>query len=146
MGLRANQASSETDSLTDGFAAVADRLKEYREQLQLPADTAGIVVAQGDRVIGLDLFDCPQTLTTLWTRLSDAYFFDALRNKRRRRKTNRRVVRELVEQVPNHCRLRTPTIGLGSELEIVGDGVVGAALLYSDRICHLSAFSDEKQA
>jgi len=46
--------------------------------------------------------------------------------------------------VPDYCRLRTPTLGLGNELEIAGDGVVGAALLFSGQVCHLSAFSEKQ--
>jgi len=143
-GLDDLKVRSETGSLTDGFAAAEEKLREYRNQFQLPKDTAGIVVAQGEKIIGVDLFDCPQTLGTLWKRLSDAYFFDALRNRQRRRKTSRSAARKFVERVSTCCRPRTPTLGLGQELEVAGDGVVGAALLFADRVCHLSAFIANK--
>lgn len=35
-----------------------------------------------------------------------------------------------------------PALALGDELEINGNGLVGAALLYDGRLCHLAAFSD----
>ena len=55
---------SETASLTDGFEAAKERLQEYRDRLQLPDDAAGVVVASGDHVIGMDLFDSPATCAT----------------------------------------------------------------------------------
>ena len=37
---------------------------------------------------------------------------------------------------------RVPALWLGAELEIAGDASVGAALLFSSQVCHLSAFSE----
>ena len=134
--------NSETASLTDGIEAAEERLQEYRQNLQLPENAAGLVVSQGERVVGMDLFDSPETLSALWPRLSDAYFFEALRNRRRRKKSASEVVGRFVEQVTTRARPRVPALGLGNELEIAGDGVVGAGLLFSGSVCHVSAFSD----
>ncbi|MGA2033862.1 MAG: hypothetical protein ABSG68_16570 [Thermoguttaceae bacterium] len=41
---------------------------------------------------------------------------------------------------------RIPALALGDELEITSEGLVGAALLYDGRLCHLAAFSDEEHA
>jgi hypothetical protein len=133
---------SKTASLTDGIQGVEDKLQEYREKLTLPNGTAGVIVAQGDQVVGMDLFDCPATLTAIWPRLSAAYFFDALRNQRRRKRTPQIVAEEFVDRVIAHIRPRAAALGLGDELEIAGDSEVGAALLFADKVCHLSAFSE----
>ena len=133
-------AESETASLTDGFEAVEAKLQEYRDHLQLPDGAAGIVVARGDQIVGMDLFDSSETLSSLWKRLSDAYFFDALRNRRRRKKTAMELAGHFVKQAADCAKPRVPALGLGSELEISGEAIVGAALIYSGQICHLSAF------
>ena len=73
-------AQSETASLTDAFDAAEETLKEHCKRLVLPEGAAGVLVGRNDRIIGMDLFDSPTTLKTLWDRLSDAYFFDALRD------------------------------------------------------------------
>ncbi|NQT15057.1 MAG: HIRAN domain-containing protein [Planctomycetes bacterium] len=133
---------SETASLTDGFEAADEKLQEYRDRLQLPDDAAGVVVARGDKIIGMDLFGSSATLSSLWPRFSDAYFFDALRNRRRRKKAARELAAGFVQQAVTSAKSRTSALGLGVELEISGDGVVGAALLHSGSVCHVSAFSN----
>jgi len=133
---------SETSSLTDGFEAAEEKLREYRDSLKLPKNAAGVVVARGDQVIGMDLFGSRETLSTQWGRLSDAYFFDALRNKRRRKKAAKKLVGQFIKQTTACAKPRVPALGLGAELEIAGEAFVGGALLYSGQVCHLSAFSD----
>ena len=39
---------------------------------------------------------------------------------------------------------RVPAWGLGDELEITGEGIVGAALLFSSQVCHLSALRESE--
>ncbi|MEN6495825.1 MAG: DUF6569 family protein [Thermoguttaceae bacterium] len=71
---------SPTASLADGLVSSEVKLRACRQDIRLPQGTAGILVARGEQVIGLDLFDSPKTFTLLWSRIADAYFFDALRN------------------------------------------------------------------
>jgi hypothetical protein len=141
-GLDDLKAHSPTDSLTDGFEAAKEKLQQYRNELPLPSGAAGVLMARGDRVVGMDLFDSPDTLQSLWERLSDAYFFDALRNRRRRRKASRKSAQQFLQEIAARVKPRVPALGLGDELEIAGDEVVGGALLYSGRVCHLAAFTE----
>ena len=135
--------NSATASLTDGFAAAEDKLADYRRQLRLPAQAAGVLVANGDRVLGMDLFDSPKTFSAVWKRLSDAYFFDAVRNNQQRPRADRELASRFLAHVGHRAWPRVPGLGLGEELEVAGNGVVGAALLYGGAICHLAAFSEK---
>lgn len=136
------KAQSETASLTDGFLAAEETLKKYCKRMVLPDGAAGVLVGRNDRIIGMDLFDSPTTLQTLWDRLSDAYFFDALRDPAAAPPTPTDHARRFVERLADAAKPRLPALGLGEELEIAGDGLVGAALLYNGGICHLAAFND----
>jgi hypothetical protein len=140
--LKKVHARSETASLTDGFLASEKRLDEYRQQFSLPKDTAGVLVAKGAHVIGMDLFDSPATFQAMWTRLQDAYFFDALGNDRKHRPTGRKPAQAFLDCVIASARPRQSALGLGQELEISGDGLIGGALTYSGQLCHLAAFSE----
>ena len=135
-------ARSETASLTDAFVAAEEKLRENCKRMVLPKGAAGVLVGRGERVVGMDLFDSPQTLRTLWDRLSDAYFFDALRDPASASPTPVDHARKFVERLGSAARPRIPALALGDELEIASEGLVGAALLYDGRICHLAAFSD----
>ena len=90
----------------------------------------------------MDLFDSPTTLKTLWDRLSDAYFFDALRDPAAAQPTPVDHAQRFIERLGSAAKPRIPALALGDELEITGEGLVGAALLYDGGICHLAAFSD----
>lgn len=135
-------ARSETASLTDGFLASEKRLDEFREQFSLPEDAAGVLVAKGTHVVGMDLFDSPATLKTMWDRLRDAYFFDALGDNRKRRPTGHKTAQEFLDCVAASVRPRPAALGLGEELDIAGDHLVGGALIYAGHVCHVAAFGE----
>ena len=113
--------------------------EKYRRQLKLPEQAAGVLLASGDRVLGMDLFDSPKTLSAVWKRLSDSYFFDAARDGQQKPQASLEIARGFLTRVAGRARPRVPALGLGEELEIAGVGVVGAALLYADKVCHLGS-------
>ncbi len=135
-------AQSETASLTDAFASAEEKLKENCKRLVMPDGAAGVLIGRHNRIIGMDLFDSPTTLKTLWGRLSDAYFFDALRDPAAAPETSADHAQRFIERLGSAAKPRIPALALGDELEIASEGLVGAALLYDGRICHLAAFSD----
>ena len=138
------KARSETASLTDAFAAAEETLKEHCKRLVLPEGAAGVLVGRHDRIIGMDLFDSPTTLKTLWDRLSDAYFFDALREPAAAPPTSPDLAKRFIDRLGSAAKPRVPALALGEELEIANEGLVGAALLYDGRLCHLAAFAPGK--
>lgn len=142
--LKKANAHSRTSSLTDGYLASQKRLEEFRREFPLPEDAAGVLVARGTRVIGMDLFDCPATFLAMWKRLRDAYFFEALDDARPRGPTAQKTARAFLHRVAAAVRPRASALGLGEEYEIVGDGLVGSALTYSGRVCHVAAFTETR--
>ena len=101
-----------------------------------------MLVVSGQRVLGMDLFDSPATLAAVGSRLADAYFMDAIRDDKAAPPPDPEAARQFIVRVAECARPRVPALGLGEELEIAGAGIVGSALLYGDKICHLAAFSD----
>jgi hypothetical protein len=136
------RATSETASLIDGFVASEKRLDEYRQQFSLPDETAGVLVAEGTHVIGMDLFGSPATFRAMWNRLRDAYLFDALGDARKRRAAGGKSAKAFLDRVAASVRPRPSALGLGEELEIAGDRLVGTALVYGGQVCHVAAFAD----
>ena len=132
---------SETASLTDSYAAAETKLQEYRIRLEVPEGTAGILVARGGQILGMDLFDSPGTFSALSRRLVDAYALDALRDRRQMRKAvEPEQARKFLDRIAVGARPRVPALGQGEELEIQAQGIVGSALLFKDWVCHLAAF------
>jgi hypothetical protein len=134
---------SKTASLADGLRAAERQSHRYRDRLRMPEHASGVLVAQADRVVALDLFDSPDTLQAVWERLSGAYFFEAGANADPGREASLETASRFVQRIAACVRPRVPALGLGEEYEIVGQGVVGAALVYSGRVCHLASFGLE---
>jgi len=130
---------SEITSLAGALGFAAETLRQQCKRLVFPPGAAGVLVGRHERIIGLDLFDSPATLQTHWERLSEAYLFAALRDPAAAPPTAGDHARRFVERLGNAARPRFSDLALGEELEIGGAGVVGAALLFGGRICHLWA-------
>jgi len=89
----------------------------------------------------MDLFDSPGTFGQLWDRLAGAYALDALRESEPTELTRPEVAQRFLRRVGDCIRRRAITLGLGQEFEVAGRGIVGTALTYAGRICHLAAFT-----
>ena len=138
--LDAARAESATADLADGFKKMKKRTAEYRRKLALPSGACGFIAAGGGRVTGLDLFDAPSTMRTLWKRLSEAYIFEAAVSEKKERKTLRREAVSFLARLTRGAAPAETTLGLGTEIEIRGRSIVGSALCYDGKIRHLAAF------
>jgi len=134
-------SASETQSISDAFIGAEDRLAEYREHFQLPEETTGFLVARGERVVGMDLFDCPQTLSELWGQLSDAHFMEASSYPDEEAPTGEEAAKQFLDRVRQAIRPCEEPVGLGTELELSDPELAGTGVYYRDTLCHLSALA-----
>lgn len=132
------QVTSGTANLADGYVAAEGRLRDLRDRLELPGDTAGVVVTRGGRVVAVDLFGSPAIFASIKRRLLDAYLLDALRSSPPAGSADGEDVRGLLGRVVASARPRVPSLGEGVELEIGSDEWVGAVRLHDDQLCHLA--------
>jgi hypothetical protein len=65
----------------------------------LPNGTCGVLVAGGDEVVGMDLFDWPGTFGQLWDRLAGAYALGALRESEPTELTRPKVAQQFLRRV-----------------------------------------------
>ncbi len=138
--LHAMNASSATDSVTDGYQSYEERIKEYREKFSLPKETAGVLVCSGDQVVGLDYFGSPEMFHDCWERIADSYFMEAANNPNPKKKTSDKCIEPFLSQVRENIQLCNQSIGVGNELAVQGERITGAGVWHSDSLCHLSVF------
>lgn len=136
-------AVSATDSLKDAFAEKKEILGEYTDSLELPADAAGVLIASGDQIIGMDLFDSPATLQKIWPRMSRGYYLEASSRKEEAR-SDKALAEDFLKKLPAQVNLVKKPIGSGDELEVAGEDVTGGGLSYEGSIVHLGAMAMEK--
>ncbi len=130
-----------TRDLALSFEAADVHVGDYRERIELPKEACGFLATRGDEVVGLDLFDVPETLHKLWRRMSDAYFIEATREKQHKKRTPKRVAEEFLVSVEKHLAPADEQPQVGFEMELVNGALSGSALWYEGAGCHLSAFS-----
>lgn len=133
--------SSDTSDTVAAFDAMPDRMEGYRKQIELPEKACGFVAARDGAVVGLDLFDKPETMHKLWARMADAYFLEATRARGESAAVPKVAAEKFMKEVADHLEEAHPQPRLGVELEIADDALTGSALFYDGAVCHLSAFN-----
>jgi hypothetical protein len=134
---------SRTESLTDGLEASRSKVDDYRRNLALPEDAAGVVIARGSDIVSLELFDTPRTMQRLWPRMSDACFFTFAYESRKARPASEKVVENFLQRIQDHLEVLTDTRGLGVSVGLRGEHLAGTGLCHDDRLLHLAAFPVE---
>ena len=109
----------------------------------------GALFAIDGRIVGFDLFDDAATCRKLLPKLVRSYAVDAIDrwSESDSSKENRPVRRPIAPLVQGFFaataaapQQRLPAVGLGEDIRLSANGLVGAALVLDDRVVHLSAF------
>jgi hypothetical protein len=133
---------SPTAALSDVFAHRAVDIEQYVSALRPGANQVGAVFCRGGRAIAVELFDSPQHFTAALPKLVRSHALDALDYIRGadQASDSRSAVDDLLAGVVTARVQRFPAVGWGEDLRLSGQGIVGAALVYKDRVVHLAAF------
>ena len=115
---------------------------------KLPEQTAGLAVAVGDHIVGLDLFDEPKKLRQTFRRLIAGYLAELLwyspLQSAKLPPVTTEVARQFLNSVTKAARVREKPIGMSEELDITSDELAGMAVMYNGRICHMAVFLDKE--
>jgi hypothetical protein len=139
--LHALAAYSPTADFAASFDAAPERMDRYRKRIELPHDACGFIAARDGRVVGLDLFDKPQTMRKMWKRMADAYFLESAREWSESQPVARDTAKKFISDVTDHLEEAERQPDLGVEFEVLGEELSGSALFYDGAVCHLSAFN-----
>lgn len=141
---------SPTAELHQAYMEKEKELREYVERVSIPKDANGVVVAIGGRIWCADVFDKPSSLAKLWRKLSLAYAMDAL--EERKEKLEPLCVDDAGRFLKQAIAAKFEAFGspgLGKDVRIEGNEIIGSALVFDDKVLHLSLFSrniEEKPA
>jgi hypothetical protein len=111
----------------------------------------GALFAIDDDIVGFDLFGDAATCRKLLSKLVRSYAVDAIDMvnastppKKREQARGGAAIAHLVPgflaAIATAPQQRVPAVGLGDDVRLSGNGLVGAALVVDDRIVHLSGF------
>jgi hypothetical protein len=135
---------SETHANADTFRAHGPRIAELEEQFPLQSGQCGAVLALGDTVC-LDWVSRPDAFEWLWPKLRAGYLLDALERLDWEPASRLRLA-AFLGALERATATRRASAGLGEDVRLRADGVVGSALQFDNETLQLSAFSAEHGA
>jgi hypothetical protein len=130
---------SATAALRDAYAANNAELTVAERDLGVPAgDPTGVVALVEGHAVCADLFDRSATLRDYWPRLVRSYALEAIGSRTREPRVDS-AQRLLGRPIGASCRpFASP--GLGVDLRITGNGVVGSSLVHAGNVLHTALF------
>jgi hypothetical protein len=142
------RASSATSAMSDIYEQRSGRLEKYLSSFSTVEGQVGAMFAIDGKIIGFDLFDCPDTLGKLFPKLLRSYGLDALDRAISAPKAAERAsppgqleAEAFLEAAAKTQGEEFPAVGEGRDLRLKTPGLAGAALESNERIVHLCAFA-----
>jgi hypothetical protein len=142
--IAAKSARMNTDSPTQAMSAVFERhaisVEEYVRAFACRENQCGVAFAVGAE-IGVDLFDHPATMRSLFAKLVRSYALDALDLAKAPGHEGSIDPAAFLKALAGVPAASEPAIGMGKDVRLAGKSVSGAALWAGGRYVHICGFS-----
>jgi len=133
---------SPSAALDQAYEDHRSRLNEMLAAARVPAGCHGVAFAVGGQLAGVDLFDQPATLQKLLPKLVRAYALDALEVDTDP-DVDRTTVTTWLQQAPQARFERYDSPGLGNDVRLESEVVVGAGLVLDQTPVHVELFPND---
>jgi len=131
-----------TSAMADVFEQHHTRVEDYVGAFSAQSGQTGAVFAIGDKIEGLELFDCAETLADMLPKLIRSYAIDAIETVETHRRNPSAVSADAFISRLARAEIETyPAIGLGTEVGMAAPGVIAGGLVAEERVVHLAAFA-----
>lgn len=138
---------SSSSALHDMFADYNEKLNQVVQSLSVPEGCYGAVFAVNGKILGGDLFDKTATFVKLWPKLVKSYAVDALEDANDTQKVLQpESVLEWTKSAQSAKQEWFDSPGLGQDVRIEGESVMGAALVTGQQLVHLELFRKDKKS
>jgi hypothetical protein len=129
--------------MADIFEQRRTSIDEHVTRLTVLDDQIGAIFAVDSQVVGMELFDDPQTCGKLMPKLVRSYALGAIRERpgNEDEKSRIRDVTDLLNALGSLDPKRFPAVGLGEDWRMGSDHVDAAAIVHDGRAIHLCAFA-----
>ncbi len=139
--LDAMGSPSRSDAMQDVYRNYEAQLKELEEKLSPPRDSNAPIFVVAGVVGGSDFFDKRETLRKLWPKLIRSCSLDALeRSSQDAKSTSPDDISTWLENSAKATQEPFPSPGIGLDVRIEGEDVVGASLVIDDHPIHMELF------
>lgn len=132
---------SRSDAMQDVYRNYSARLRELEEKLPAPTDCNGAVFVITSVIVGSDFFDKTDTLRKLWPKIIKSCSIDALeRPAPDEKSTSPEEISRWLESSTSATQEPFPSPGVGLDVRIEGQDVLGASLVIDDHPVHMELF------
>ncbi len=132
---------SPSDALQQVFDDYNRKLQDSVEKLPAPAGCSGAVFVVAGSIAGADLFDKSETLRKLWPKLIKSCTMDALEpSTESPARLAPEDISSWLEASARATQESFPSPGVGQDVRIDGEDVVGACLVVDDHPVHMELF------
>jgi len=137
---RRMKAGSATHAAAAMYERSRSKLDAFLEELEAVPRQAGAVFTINGIVAGLDVFDSPATWRKSMRKLVQSFGLDALDNAGAPAADAKPQPEVFLSALKQASRDRFPAIGVGEDVRIAGDSIVGGGLVVDGKVVHLVAF------
>jgi hypothetical protein len=135
---------SATGAMSDIYEHHRSAVDEFIRAFAWKDGQAGVAFALAGRILGLDLFDRPETMRRLFPRLVRSYALDALDAPLETiGSASSEALRRFVAQIGEAQHFSRQALGLGEDVRFNGGEISGAALWAQGRYVHICAFAGD---
>ena len=133
---------SPTAAMTDIYEQHHDKVEDYAAAFTAIDDQVGVVMAIDGEVQGMDLFDAPDTLKTMLSKIVRSFAIDALESaKAEPPQKGVEKAKRFLDRVAAADTEVYSGVSLGRDVRLSAPLVAGGALVHDDRLIHLAAFT-----
>jgi hypothetical protein len=138
-------STSDSVALEQTYDDTRPKLESILTDLPAPAGCNGAVFVLNGKIAGLDLFDQPETLAKLWSKLLRGYAIDALEAPGAPEQTlDVAAVENWLKQAEGVEPKAFPSPGIGEDVRLEGADVVGATLVVEKQPVHMQLFAETR--
>jgi hypothetical protein len=129
--------SSQTSAMADSFVANQQQLDEVASQFLYAEGAVGLVVALGDKIVAVEVFDKAATCRKVWRRLLSGFILDAVEPSAGKGQVAQATVEAMLAAVRNCSWEQVQPVGDGEEYRLKSaDGTQASALAFGEVLVH----------
>ncbi len=106
----------------------------------------GVAVFINGRFSCMDLFECPGVLEKIWTKLLSSYAMEALEYMNQEKQNEKPDINKVIKAISDAECKEYSSVGMGTDIRIKGEKIIGSGLLSEQRLLHLSVFASHRSS
>jgi len=131
-------SASSSAAMSAAYEDRQDDISEYKDKLKYIDGAQGMAVAVGNKVLGFDLFDKPETCSKVWDRILSGSVMDALSGSADKTEVTVSDVEKLIGSSAGSDWQQVDAVGEGDEYRAEIDKDHGSALTLTGTLVHES--------